>query len=164
MGKIGNRLDLELIVSVADALPDVRFVFAGPILDSDYRKPLESAANIELLGDVHYEDIPRLLQTFDIGWVPHNVGALEVGGDVLKTYEYRAAGLVVLSTPVAGAGQRGLKEVHVVARGGQLEWIRNKIASNTRVKRVAEIFSDDHTWEGKAEGILADLELKTSSF
>ena len=91
VGKIGRRLDLDLIVGAARTLPHVRFVFAGPILDAEYRRPMESQPNIELLGDVHYDDVPHLLTRFDIGWVPHRVGEGEVGGDVIKTYEYRAA-------------------------------------------------------------------------
>lgn len=94
VGKIGNRVDLDLVLAVAAALPEVDFVFAGPILDEQYRRPLQRVPNIKLLGDIHYTDVPVLLQSFDIGWVPHRVGEFEVGGDVIKTYEYRASGLL----------------------------------------------------------------------
>lgn len=157
VGKIGNRLDLELIAAVSSLLPEVSFVFAGPILDSAYRSPLEKLPNVQLLGDVHYDDVPALLQSFDVGWVPHRVGEFEVGGDVLKTYEYRAAGLVVLSTPVAGAGDRGLDAVHVLPAELHPDWIRSQLVAGTRVGRVHQEFPSSSTWKGKSEFILRQV-------
>lgn len=157
VGKIGNRLDLDLVVGTAMSMPGVRFVFAGPILDAEYRKPLEAVDNIQLLGDVHYSRVPELLETFDLGWVPHRVGDFEVGGDVLKTYEYRAAGLVVLSTPVAGAGKRGLHEVHSLPADEHAAWIRARISDGPRIERVSEDFPEIHTWQGKSSKILSAL-------
>jgi glycosyltransferase involved in cell wall biosynthesis len=149
VGKIGRRVDLELIVATAAALPDVNFVMAGPILDREYKEPLERADNIRLLGDVHYADVPRLLETFDVGWVPHRVGAGEVGGDVIKTYEYRAAHLPVLTTPIAGAGGRNLNGVYVRAASEHADWLRH-ISRGDRVQREPGSIPTESTWEAKA--------------
>ncbi|WP_248240065.1 glycosyltransferase [Microbacterium kunmingense] len=160
VGKIGKRLDLELIVGTARDLPHVRFVFAGPILDSEYRTPLENVPNIELVGDVHYQDVPRLLQTFDVGWVPHRVGEGEVGGDVIKTYEYRAAGLPTLTTPVQGADRRGLSGVTILPRAEHADAIRRWTNENDRVPRNLSTLPESVRWESKAEEILARLNRK----
>lgn len=160
VGKIGKRLNLELIVAAAKALPDVSFVFAGPILDSEYKRPMEELANVTMLGDVHYDDVPALLQKFDVGWVPHRVGEGEVGGDVIKTYEYRAAGLPVLTTPVTGASDRGLDAVTVLPAAEHVAWIRTQAAGDPRVRRVVSALPTEVRWEGKADYILARLGLK----
>lgn len=157
VGKIGKRLNLDLIVNTATALPEINFVFAGPILDREYRKPLASLPNVELLGDVHYDNVPALLQEFDIGWVPHNVGGGEVGGDVIKTYEYRAAGLPVLTTPISGARTRGLNSVAVHEQIDHVGWIRDKANSGLRVERVAGNIPEETTWEHKADLIIKSL-------
>ena len=153
VGKIGNRLDLDGILVTAAALPDVEFVFAGPILDRAYRAPLEAAPNITLLGDVHYEDVPALLRSFDVGWVPHNVGDLEVGGDIIKTYEYRAAALPTLSTPVVGAGSRGLDGITALPIGEHAGVLRGWITDGGRVPRRPGIVPEDATWEHKARSV-----------
>lgn len=153
VGKIGNRVDLELVLDTAMKLPEVDFVFAGPILDRQYRGPLSSIENITLLGDVHYRDVPRLLTTFDVGWVPHRVGEYEVGGDVIKTYEYRAAGLPVLTTPIIGAGERGLDAVEVLPASDHADWIRACIGSERRVPRKLGDIPIEHTWEYKVRQI-----------
>ncbi|MDH3009320.1 glycosyltransferase [Gordonia alkanivorans] len=157
VGKIGKRLDLELISACASANPDVQFIFAGPILDDGYRRPLRELANVRLLGDVHYERVPDLLTSFDVGWVPHNVGEGEVGGDVIKTYEYRAAGLPVLSTPVLGAGRRGLEGVSYLPAGEHSEKIRSWAMSGPRVERVVRDLPREVSWSGKARQILGLL-------
>lgn len=154
VGKIGKRLDLELILNAANELPGVRFVFAGPILDAEYRRPLEERENITLLGDVFYEEVPALLQTFDIGWVPHRVGAGEVGGDVIKTYEYRAAALPVLSTPIQGAVERALPGVRVRHGRDHVSFISSLVDNGERVPREPMVIPPDTTWQRKSERIL----------
>lgn len=155
VGKIGHRLDLDLVCAAASSLSSVKFVFAGPILDGGYREPLERQPNITLLGDVHYEHVPSLLRTFDIGWVPHRVGEFEIGGDILKTYEYRAAGLPVLTTPVRGAGNRGLPAVHVAAAQDHPRLLEALALSGPRVERDPTPIPIEHTWEAKARRLLA---------
>jgi len=153
VGKIGNRLDRNLIIRTAQAFPHWRFVFAGPVLDRAYRD-LTQVDNIDFLGDVPYERVPELLESFDIGWVPHAVGEGEVGGDVIKIYEYRAAGLPVLSTPIIGAGSRGLDEVHVLPAEQHVPWLQCRLIDKSRVARVPEIFPPSLTWESKARKLL----------
>lgn len=157
VGKIGKRVNLELIREAAEKLPSVNFVFAGPILDNEYKPVMESLPNLRLLGDVHYRDVPSLLQSFDIGWVPHNVGEFEVGGDVLKTYEYRAAGLPVLTTPVAGAGQRNLGSVYTLPAEDHAKWIETKVGSRQRIPREPGEIPQIHTWRHKTEFVLKEL-------
>ncbi|MDL9948867.1 glycosyltransferase [Gordonia sp. ABSL11-1] len=160
VGKIGVRLNYQLIREVVTALPDVRFVFAGPLLDKSARTVLSSYANVEMLGDVHYREVPALLQQFDVGWVPHEVGEFEVGGDVIKTYEYRAAGLPVVSTPVTGAGARGLSSV-VVAGDARthVSAIRRLTCDDRRALRVNEEIPLHHTWKWKSEEILRLIDM-----
>jgi glycosyltransferase involved in cell wall biosynthesis len=163
VGKIGKRLDLKLIVDTVQRLRGVRFIFAGPILDPEYRSPLERLENLQLLGDVHYENVPALLQTFDIGWVPHRVGEGEVGGDVIKTYEYRAAGLPVLTTPVSGANSRGLDGVTVLPNADHAAWLLEATSNVSRVPRVTTSLPRDVEWRYKAQSILDALNAKSAA-
>lgn len=162
VGLIGKRLDAGLIADVCGAFPEVRFIFAGPFLDRNdkYRKLLSRFPNVEVLGRVHYDDVPSLMATFDLGWVPHAVGKDEVGGDVLKTYEYRAAGLQVLTTPVIGAGRRFTEGVHVVSAGEQIAWLREALRGRERLDRVPSDIPEELTWRYKASRIANALGLE----
>jgi teichuronic acid biosynthesis glycosyltransferase TuaH len=55
------------------------------------------------LGPIAPELVPGLLQAAAVGLVPHRVNALTASMDPLKTLEYLAAGLPVVSTPVPGS-------------------------------------------------------------
>lgn len=156
VGKIGRRLDLEGVIATVQEMPEVHFHFAGPILDKEYEAPLRRLPNLTLLGDVHYDAVPELLRTFDVGWVPHRVGTGEVGGDVIKTYEYRAAGLPVLSTRIDGAGGRGLDGVTAAPMERHAAVLRTWTAAGARLRRQPTVFPTELTWRHKAETI-ADL-------
>lgn len=154
VGKIGHRLDLDGILRTAAALPDVEFVFAGPVLDAEYRVPLRRAPNDTLLGDVHYDDVPALLRSLDVGWVPHAVGDREVGGDIIKTYEYRAAALPTLSTPVDGAGTRGIDGITTLPMPEHTDALRSWLTDGPRVPRQPTTVPEHATWEHKSAVIL----------
>ena len=147
VGKLGRRIDDDLIAKACAALPECNFVIAGPLLDGDLDRRLAKYTNCRFLGDVRYDIVPALLETFDLGWIPHKTGPGEVGGDAIKTYEYRAAGLPVLSTPIAGVGRRGLSEVHVVAADQQVEWMRDFFGHRNRIDRVIASIPSEATWE-----------------
>lgn len=153
VGKIGRRVNAELVLRAATELPHLSFVFAGPILDGNFESLVGRLPNVSLLGDVHYEDMPRLLELFDIGWVPHEVGDGEVGGDVIKTYEYRSAGLPVLTTPVSGASARGLDNVHVIDQSMQVEWLAKRTKGARRIERVVSAIPEGATWRSKISRI-----------
>jgi hypothetical protein len=159
VGKIGKRLDARLISEVCNAFPDLRFVFAGPFSDVNdkYRTLLSRIPNVELLNDVHYDRVPALMSTFDLGWVPHAVGEGEVGGDVIKTYEYRATGLQVLTTPVIGAGRTLTTGVHVIPADQQVAWLREAIGGRDRMERVPAVIPEELTWKFKALHIAHEI-------
>ncbi|MET0659300.1 MAG: glycosyltransferase [Steroidobacteraceae bacterium] len=162
VGKIGHRLNAQLLSDVCGAFPKLRFVFAGPFLDlhDKYRALLERFPNVELLGDVHYEDVPALMATFDLGWVPHAVGEGEVGGDIIKTYEYRATGLQVLTTPVIGAGRVLTEGVNIVSAQEQVAWLHEATRGRERLDRIPADIPDHLTWRHKAGYIAQALGVK----
>jgi glycosyltransferase involved in cell wall biosynthesis len=101
-GKLAERIDDDLVVAVAAALPDVTFAFLGPVLERRAVRAMRACPNVQLLGDVPYPRLPDYLRAFDVGWIPHRVGQGETGGDPIKLYEYWAAGLQVVSTRIDG--------------------------------------------------------------
>ncbi len=156
-GKIGRRLDTRLIRSTAIALPDYDFLFAGPVLDSETKDELVDLANIVFLGDIPYRDAARTLASFDLGWVPHGVVSGQVGGDAIKIYEYRAAGLPVVTTPIIGVKERPLDGVNVADADDHPMVIRSYFQQDNRAERIPSQIPNENTWQYKAEMILASI-------
>jgi glycosyltransferase involved in cell wall biosynthesis len=161
VGKIGSRLNYQLMSAAIADLPEVQFVIAGPALDGEAKHFLKNLPfNVRILGDVHYRALPDVLRTFDVGWIPHRVGAGEVGGDVIKLYEYRAAGLPVLTTPIRGVQERGLSDVHSLEADHHTRWIGSLASQGARVARAPQQFPAEHTWRHKAETLIRAAGLK----
>jgi glycosyltransferase involved in cell wall biosynthesis len=157
-GKIGRRLDDALIRDVARALPEFRFVFAGPVLERATRTALNGLPNVQFLGDIPYSRAAETLASFDVGWVPHGVERGQVGGDAIKIYEYRAAGLPVVTTPIIGVRERPIPGVLVAEAARHHAVLRSLFPpGSSRAPRDCVELPIEHTWQYKAQFILGQL-------
>lgn len=157
-GKLGFRVDVELVGTVAAVLPHVRFEFAGPVLSKEQARALRRIPNVVLLGDVRYDRYPNIMRKWDVAWAPHRLGEFEVGGDLIKLYEYRAAGLPTVSTRVIG-WERALQGVRAVPRGQVAQALTELIGGRQagEIPREPIALPAETTWQAKAEFLLDRL-------
>lgn len=99
VGVIDERLDLELIGSLAKALPDWDIEMVGPVFKVD-PADLPQAPNVHYLGMQPYEKLPSVLGGFDVALMPFALNEATRSISPTKTLEYLAAGLPVVSTRV----------------------------------------------------------------
>lgn len=99
-GVIDERLDLDLIRSVATARPDLSFVFIGPVLKIS-PDDLPCAANIHYLGQKAYLDLPAYLSGWNVALMPFALNDATRFISPTKTPEYLAAGRPVVGTRIA---------------------------------------------------------------
>jgi glycosyltransferase involved in cell wall biosynthesis len=155
LGKLGIRLDGMLIRDVATRLPGVTFVFVGPILQEDSTRPFANLENVVLLGDRRYEDVPAYLAHFDVAWIPHRVGEGETGGDLIKKYEYWAAGRQVVSTSVGGI-DAWAHQVHLATTADGAAALLSGILAGT-IAPTATVVPTSRTWAAIADRIVQSL-------
>jgi hypothetical protein len=98
--------------------------------------------------------------THDLVLAARDLGYGEACG-VIKTYEYRAAGLPVLTTPILGAADRGLDHVNVVSRESHAEWISETIRTegSQRIARKTTTLPKYMTRDDNARRLVQLLEL-----
>ncbi len=92
------RLDVTLIRHLALALPEYTFAFVGYIWFGFDTSTLADLPNIHFLGSRPYADFPAYLKGMDVCIAPFHRNELTMYGDMLKIYEYLAAGKPVVST------------------------------------------------------------------
>lgn len=111
-----DRLDIELLLEVADAMSQLTVVLVGPdSLDADSRGRLTSRSNITLTGPRPHAEIPAWMQHADVVIVPHRITPFTESLDPIKAYESRVVNTPTVATAVAGF--RGLGgHIHVVDR------------------------------------------------
>jgi teichuronic acid biosynthesis glycosyltransferase TuaH len=154
-GSLGPRIDTALVVEVARQLPHVTFAFIGQALDRTTVRALQSSANVLVLGDRHYSEVPAYVRSFDVAWIPHAIGAGESGGDPIKMYEYWAAGREVVTTPIDGLDR--WRELLHFARTPEeaVTTISGLLGGSLRPKQAT--VPEDRTWEAIAERIVGHL-------
>ncbi len=172
-GVIDERMDLDLLASVSDARPDWHFVMIGPVVKINPSE-LPQGANIHYLGAKDYSDLPSYLSGWQVGLLPFAQNESTRFISPTKTPEYLAAGLPVVSTPIADVvtpyGLKGLVEIAKTAEefiAGAERAIRSRNSAK-RLEMVDEFLSEmswDTTWEqmnrlieatGRGRRVLAD--------
>ncbi len=95
-GLIHEWVDQDLVCAVADAFPAATVVLIGKVQVDDER--LRSRANIRLLGQKQYADLPRYSAYFDVGLIPFAYNDLTLAVNPIKLREYLSAGMPVVAT------------------------------------------------------------------
>lgn len=98
-GTISDRLDLELLDKVASSFPHGTLVMVGPVHLPDHILP-RGAGNVRYLGLKPHDALPGYAQAFDVGLIPFRLTEATLKLNPVKTLEYLAAGLPVVSTAI----------------------------------------------------------------
>jgi glycosyltransferase involved in cell wall biosynthesis len=100
---VATKLDLELLEGVARARPDWSIALVGPVGAGDPLTDisrLERLPNVHLLGSRLYDQLPQVLRGADAALVPYAINDLTRSVFPMKVFEYLAAGLPVVTTPL----------------------------------------------------------------
>ncbi len=139
VGGVHQWVDQDLLVLVANRLPQTHFVLVGP-LQVDVSR-LTRCPNVHLLGGRPHPEVPRYIKGFDIGMIPYHLSEYTAHVYPTKLNEYLAMGLPVVATdlPEIRRFNAGHGDVVAVARTAQefLEEVRNALepASPAQLER-----------------------------
>jgi glycosyltransferase involved in cell wall biosynthesis len=99
VGNINAKVDVDLLLEVANRLANWQFVFVGQAYPQavDLR-PLSRLCNVHFLGRVPFAEVPSLMGGMDVCLVPYVSTEDARYRSPLKLYEYLAAGRPVVST------------------------------------------------------------------
>jgi glycosyltransferase involved in cell wall biosynthesis len=97
-GLIDGRMDWELLVALARQMPDISFVFAGPIDASAGGLPVSS--NIHFIGPVAYPELQEFIAGMNALMLPYKTGALGKMLSPLKLKEYLATGKPIVCSAI----------------------------------------------------------------
>jgi glycosyltransferase involved in cell wall biosynthesis len=113
---VAMKLDLEMLAELARLRPTWSFALVGPVGPGEPNADITAItaeSNIHLLGPRKYAELPDVLRAADAGLIPYASNTLTESIFPMKVYEYLAAGLPVLATPLpALAGVAGVATAH----------------------------------------------------
>jgi glycosyltransferase involved in cell wall biosynthesis len=159
---VGKKLDLPLLAALAREKPDWSFAFVGPIGLGDTSTDLtalKAERNVHLLGSRSHNDLPDVLRGADAGLIPYALNELTQGIFPMKVYEYMAAGLPVVATPIQSLeGVEGIVTApDAKATAERLEELLAADSPELRHERSQHALG--HSWDVRLQEIGAAFEL-----
>jgi hypothetical protein len=116
-GLMDERFDQELLLRVAEMLPNISFVITGRVEVDTH--PLDTLPNVYFTGQVPYEALPSVVAGWSACLLPYVQNELTEAINPLKLKEYLATGKTVISTPLPEAKKL---EPHATCCSGPEEW------------------------------------------
>jgi glycosyltransferase involved in cell wall biosynthesis len=153
---VASKLDLPLLLALARARPEWSFALVGPVGPGDPRTDVSALAtepNIHLLGARSYAELPDVLRAADAGIIPYARNELTESIFPMKVYEYLAAGLPVVATPLPALA--GIAEVQSAPDATAIAELLEEALAHDTPKRRAERsrLAASHSWERRLEEI-----------
>jgi glycosyltransferase involved in cell wall biosynthesis len=157
---VSTKLDLDLIVALARARRDRSTALVGPIGPGDPNTDASALArqpNVHLLGKRRYEQLPDVLRGADAALIPYALNELTASIFPMKVYEYLAAGLPVVATPLPSLqGVEGI--VMASDAAGTVARLEELLAADGPEARQARSrLAAGHSWEARLDEIAAAL-------
>lgn len=155
IGKLGLRLDADLIEQVSRSIPDTLFVFVGGYLKGQINEKLlrlfEADNNVLHIDGIPSAYVYSALNEFDILSIPHSVGKSENGGDPLKLYQYLTRKKPIITTSILGVTEF---KKYIKITNSLEEWIQF-IQTPTLFKEFANV--DDFTWSTRLKPVMKEI-------
>jgi glycosyltransferase involved in cell wall biosynthesis len=158
---VATKLDIGLLVELARTRPQWSFALVGPVGVGDPRTDVSALAaepNIYLLGRRSYQQLPSVLRAADAGLIPYARNELTNSIFPMKVYEYLAAGLPVVATPLPALAE--VPEVATAADAAGIATLLDLALAEDDPQRRAERSRDAaaHSWEQRLQEIATAIE------
>jgi glycosyltransferase involved in cell wall biosynthesis len=165
-GVIDERIDYELIRTVAESRPDASVVMVGPVVKVD-AATLPKASNIHWLGQRDYSALPGYVKGFTVCLMPFALNEATQFINPTKTLEYMAAGKPIISTAVPDVVRNFTPVVRVARSEREFVALTSQAATNPDRALVAQgiEMAANASWEsivGKMRKLISEVSETTA--
>ena len=138
VGAVEQWFDGELLATAATLAPEISFEIYGHVGSEEAVASLAGTPNVQLHGEMPSERLATVLARFDVALIPFERNMLIEYTNPVKVYEYLAAGLPVVSTPMPELER--FKPLVAVAATAQefTDAIREAAATRRDPERISE--------------------------
>jgi glycosyltransferase involved in cell wall biosynthesis len=156
-----TKLDLALLATLARLRPEWSFALVGPVGPGDPHTDVSALAaepNVHLLGLRAYAQLPSVLRGADAGLIPYARNALTDSIFPMKVYEYLAAGLPVVATPLPALA--GVPEVATGSNADELAQLLDRALADDDDERRAQRSraAAAQSWDARLREIAAAID------
>lgn len=148
------RLDIEVLVYLAEQRPDWSIVLVGPEDEAFKASKLHQITNVHFLGSKPMEALPSYLNHFDVALNPQKLNEVTIGNYPRKIDEYLAMGKPTVATLTKAMDV--FKDYTYLAETKEdyLKLVERALQENSLEKEQARsVFARSHTWENNVHEI-----------
>jgi glycosyltransferase involved in cell wall biosynthesis len=160
IGLVGDKLDLNMLVELAQENPEWSLVLLGQVRVHQQKeawRALQMLPNVHHLGPVEVSQVPHYVKGFQVGLMPYLQNCHAEYISPLKLYDYLAAGLPIASLDIPAAREFS-QYIHLTDNPRSFaQAVRAALADTTPERYQARRnVAAQHTWEARVEQ-LSDL-------
>ena len=161
-GLISQKVDLEILKSLAQENTEWSFVFVGEVRAGEQAetwRALLAMPNVHYLGLVDISQVPHYVKGFDVGLLPYVLNRQVENSCPLKLYDYLAAGIPIASVDVP-AVREFVPYVHLADSPQDFgRAARGALADTAPEHRLARRnIAAQNSWEARVEQISTVIE------
>ncbi len=154
------KLDFALLGELARAHPEWSLALVGPVGLGDPHTDvaaLSAEPNVHLLGKRGYTQLPEVLRGADAGLIPYVRSELTESIFPMKVYEYLAAGLPVVATPLPAL--EGVAEIATASDAtGFAALLADALETDSPARRAERSrAAESHSWDARLAEIAAAI-------
>lgn len=158
VGHISERIDISLLEAVAEA--GVSLLLVGPAaLTSSLAgfEALVTRPNVQWVGPQPFPELPRYLAAMSVGLTPYALSAFNQSSYPLKTIEYLAAGLEVISSDLPAARSLPAGLVHLASSADDFARLATELVGqqpSPEARAARQDFARGQSWDARAGQLL----------
>lgn len=150
-GNLTTVCDIGLMRGLAESHPEWSLVLVGPV---NVNASALALPNVHILGNRSYAKLPGYVQGFDVGIIPYVLNAWTRAVDPLKTLEYLAAGIPVVSLPLPEIYKYAPPVRVAEGRDAFGQAIGAALIESVSMAAARRALAREHTWERRASRLL----------
>lgn len=156
LGAVEPWFDFSLLQAAAEAVPEAEVRVIGAL---NVALPASLSRRIKFLGEMDHARAMHALRHARVGVIPFQRGALADAVNPVKAYEYLAAGLPVVMTPMGGAELGDARGVSVAETPKAFaDGVLQAYSQTSDADRLSFAhWAEGETWDARAAAILARL-------
>jgi glycosyltransferase involved in cell wall biosynthesis len=155
-----HKLDLDLVMGVAEQRPHWHWVFIGPqgSTESEYGEDVQQRSNVHFLGHRPYQVLPDYLRGIDVAVLPCKINPYTRSMFPLKFFEYLAAGKPVVATSLPALQDYGGSYVKADSVEEFCQAVAMILDGRRPDEQLCTELAKRHTWESRLDQMLEIIE------
>ncbi len=158
IGSLDSRFDIDTVEYAVQQLTDFDFEFTGDMRNERMRNRLKVYANVSFFAAVKPEQVPALLNRYDVGIIPYLINEVNLNIYPLKINEFLAVGVPVVMNAFADLPEFEGMVTTITSKEAFVEGLLQACQQDT-AERISQriAYAKGNSWDERADAFASIL-------